>query len=282
VATWNEVGRFFDQPGGTMSRISCLAISFAVAFTSLVGNVGAQQNTSSDSEAAAVANQAIADLAAWRNKSARKYLQKQKAQFGSTPEFRTAWALLEIQEGADGKQAKVDRGVTNLSKMSKDKAIDAVASFYHGEVLYQQDKRKEANAAWQTAAKRAEALVEKNPADATAQFYLGAALVRTKEYQQARSALQKALNQGFDPAMVNHQIGLSYLFATSWAKAKEAFDQGLEIDPRYAPMYFWRAMAWEKLDRKDNLLIDLDQYVKLAPNGPMAGKAKSILKSAGR
>jgi tetratricopeptide (TPR) repeat protein len=262
-----------------MSRISRLAISFAVAFTSLAGIADAQQKSA---KAQAVADRAIADLAAWKNQSARKYLQSQKGQFGSTPEFRAAWALLEIQEGADGKQAKVDRGMTNLSKMSKNKAIGAVASYYHGEVLYQQDKRKEANAAWQSAAKRAEALVEKNPADATAQFYLGAAWVRTKEYQQARSALQKALNQGFDPAMVNHQIGLSYLFAKSWAKAKEAFDQGLEVDPRYAPMYFWRAMAWEKLDRKDNLLLDLDQYVKLAPNGPYAGKAKSILKSAGR
>ena len=47
-------------------------------------------------------------------------------------------------------------------------------------------------------------------------------------------------------------------------------------------MYYWRAMALEKLGKKDRMLLDLDQYVKLAPNGPYAGKAKSILKSAGR
>jgi len=254
-------------------------MSFTIAITLLAGKVAAQE---SSDQAQAVANRAIADLAAWKNQSARKYLQSQKGQFGSTPEFQTAWALLEIQEGAGGKQAKVDRGMTDLSTMSKNKAIDAVASYYYGEVLYQQDKRKEANAVWQAAAKSAAALVEKSPDDATAQFYLGAALVRTKDYQGARSALQKAKERGFDPAMVDHQIGLSYLYDQSWAKAKEAFDQGLETDPRYAPMYFWRAMAWEKLDRKDNLLLDLDQYVKLAPEGPMAGKAKSILKSAGR
>jgi tetratricopeptide (TPR) repeat protein len=189
---------------------------------------------------------------------------------------------LEIQEGADGNQAKVNRGVTNLSKMSKNRRVDAMASYFHGEILYQQNKRKEANAAWQTAAEKAGTLVEQDPSDATAQFYLGSALVRTKKYQQARNALKKAAQGGFDPAMVNHQIGLSYLFATSWAKAREVFDQGLEIDPRYAPMYFWRAMAWEKLGRKDNMLLDLDQYLKLAPNGPMAGKAKTVLKSAGR
>jgi hypothetical protein len=41
-------------------------------------------------------------------------------------------------------------------------------------------------------------------------------------------------------------------------------------------------MAASKLDRKDKMLLDLDLYVKLAPDGPYAGKAKSVLKSAGR
>jgi len=262
-----------------MSRIACIAIGFAVAFSSFAGIAGAQE---SDDGAQAVANRAIADLAAWNTKKARKYLQSQKSEFGSTPEFQTAWALLEIQEGAAGKKAMVQSGTNDLSKMSKNKAVDAMAAYHYGEILYEQDKRSEASAAWQAAAKSAAALAEKNPDDATAQFYLGAALVRTKDFKGARNALQRAQKQGFDPAMVNHQIGLSFLFAESWSEAKNAFDIGLTEDPRYAPMYFWRAMAWDKLDRKDNMLLDLDQYVKLAPDGPMAGKAKSILKSAGR
>jgi tetratricopeptide (TPR) repeat protein len=261
-----------------MRRITCLVVSFTIALTA-VGIVAAQQG---NDEAQAVADRAIADLAAWRNQSAHKYLQSQKAKFGSTPEFQTAWALLEIQEGASGKKAMVQSGSTNLSKMSKNKAVNAMAAYHYGEVLYFQDKRKEANSAWQTAASRAGALVRQDPYDATAQFYLGAASVRTKKYSQARNALLIAVRAGFDEAMVNHQIGLSYLFAESWSEAKDAFALGLTVNPRYAPMYYWRAMAWEKLGRKDNMLLDLDQYVKLAPNGPMAGKAKSILKSAGR
>jgi len=264
-----------------MSRISCLAISFAVALTTIAGSVAAQSE-SSNKKAQAVADRAIADLAAWENQSARKYLQGQKAKFGSTPQFQTAWALLEIQEGAGGKKALVDRGTTNLSKMSKNKSVDAVAAYHYGEILYSQNKRQEANTAWQAAAKSAGALAKSNPNNATAQFYLGAASVRTKKFGPARNALVMAVRGGFDPAMVNHQIGLSYLFAESWQEAKAAFDLGLTVNPRYAPMYFWRAMAWEKLGRKDEMLLDLDQYVKLAPNGPLAGKAKSLLKSAGR
>jgi hypothetical protein len=265
-----------------MSRFSCLAISFALALTAFAGNVAAQQNASPNKKAQAVADRAIADLAAWENQRARKYLQSQKGEFGSTPQFQTAWALLEVQEGADGKKAMVNRGVAGLSKMSKNKSVDAVAAYYYGEVLYAQNKRQEAISAWQIAAKRAGALAKSNPNDATAQFYLGAASVRAKKYGPARNALLLAVRGGFDPAMVNHQIGLSFIFAESWSEARAAFDLGLTVNPRYAPMYFWRAMAWEKLGRKDNMLIDLDQYVKLAPNGPMAGKAKTLLKSAGR
>jgi tetratricopeptide (TPR) repeat protein len=265
-----------------MSRISCLAVSLAVALTTVVGNATEQQNETSNEKAQAVANRAIADLAAWENKKAREYLQSQKAKFGSTPQFKTAWALLEIQEGAGGKKNLVKRGTTNLSKMSRNKSVDAIAAYHYGEILYSQNKRKEANSAWKAAAKSAEAAVKADPTDATAQFYLGAALVRAKKYEEARTALGVAISSGFDEAMVNHQIGLSYLFAEKWKASKDAFDLGLSANPRYAPIYFWRAMAWEKLGRKDQMLLDLDQYVKLAPDGPFAGKAKSILKSAGR
>jgi tetratricopeptide (TPR) repeat protein len=250
-----------------------------VALTSMTGMVDAQQQRA---KAQAVANRALADLAAWKNQSARNYLENQKAKFGSTPEFQTAWALLEIQEGAADKNALVESGTASLSKMSKNKVVDAMASYYYGEILYQQDKRKEANSAWQVAAASASELVKNDPTDATAQFYLGAALVRNKRFEEARDALRLAVRGGFDEAMVNHQIGLSYLFAEKWKEAKDAFDLGLSVDPRYAPMYFYRGMAWDKLGRKDNMLIDLDKYVKLAPNGPDAGFAKSVLKSAGR
>jgi tetratricopeptide (TPR) repeat protein len=265
-----------------MKRYSRLVVVVAVAIGLLAGGLSAQQKLAPDTDAQEAMNRAYADLAAWNNKKARSFLQKQKGKYGSTPEFQTAWALLELQEGSDGQKSKAGQGLNDLSKMTKSQSFSAIASYYYGEALYEQNKRKEASAAWQAAANNAAARVKQHPTDATAQFYLGASLVRTKRFEEARSALRLAVRGGFDEPMVNHQIGLSYLFAEKWKDAKDAFDLGLSVDPRYAPMYFWRAMAWEKLGRKDELLLDLDQYVKLAPNGPFAGKAKSILKSAGR
>ena len=257
-------------------------VVIAVAALMIGGGLAAEEKALYDKDAQAVANRAFADLAAWRNDSAKKYLEKNKGEYGGTPAYQAAWALLEIQEGSDGNKAKTTKALNSLSDSSKSGSFSAAALYYKGEVLHQQNDRKGAEAAWQAALNNARSVADKDPTDATAQYYLGAALVRAKKFAEARDALLIAVRAGFDPAMVNYQIGLSYLFGESWDQARAAFDLGLAVDPRFAPMYFWRAMAWDKLGRKDSMLLDLDQYLKLAPNGPEAGKARAVLKSAGR
>jgi len=232
-------------------------------------------------EAEVVANAAIAQLAGWQTKAARKTLDAKKDKYGSDSDFKTAWALLEIQEAAAAGKPAPGSSTATLAQMTKAQKVDAAAQYWEGEYFYQQQKKNEANAAWQAAAKSAGQLVAADPNDATAQFYLGAALVRQKKYDPALKALRLAVRGGFNEAMVNQQIGFIYLFQQKWKEAKDAFDLGLTVDPRFAPMYYWRAMAWEKLGRKDNLLLDLDQFVKLAPKAPEANKARAILKSAG-
>lgn len=257
-------------------------VVIAVAAVMIGGGLAAEEAALYNKEAQAVANRAFADLAAWRNDAAKTYLENNKGQYGGTPAFQAALALLEIQEGSEGNKAKTTKALNSLSDSSKSGSFSAAALYYKGEVLYQQNDRKGAEAAWQAALNNARSVSDKDPTDATAHYYLGAALVRAKKFGEARDALLIAVRGGFDPAMVNYQIGLSYLFGESWEQARAAFDLGLAVDPRFAPMYFWRAMAWDKLGRKDNMLLDLDQYVKLAPNGPDAGKARAVLKSAGR
>ena len=261
----------------------CRFISLSTIAIALVAGVAVSQegDQSEDCSAKAAANRAISELAAWNNKEAKTILKKAKGKYGSTPEYQTAWALLEIQEGTEKDPKKFDRGVKNLEKATKKKTFDAVASFFEGEILYQRDKRDEAKVAWETAAERAAEMVAQDNNDPTAQFYLGAASIRLKKFGEARKALKIALRKDFDAAMVHHQIGLSYLYQKQWAKAKKEFDKGLEVKERYAPMYFWRAMAWDKMGRKDNMLIDLDQYVRLAPNGPDASRARAVIASAG-
>ena len=241
--------------------------------------VSAQQTGNRAEE---VANEAIARLAGWQNQTAREILERNRDVLGSSPEFKTAWALLEIQDGAGKNKNNSNQGEKSLGQLSANGASSGSTAYFHGEALYLKGDKNGANASWQKAANLAGTRVAAKATDATAQFYRGASLVRLKKFDDARTALLIAVRGGFDPAMVNHQIGLSHLYGGQWQPAKDAFDIGLAVNPQFAPMYFWRAMASEKLGRKDNMLIDLDQFVKLAPNSPEAGKARSILKSAGR
>ena len=254
-------------------------LALLIAATPAIAGKGKKDKSSNG--ALVVANTAIAQLAGLQTKAARKTLDSNKEKFGATSEFKTAWALLEAQEAGESGKGYAATGFKEISQMAKASQADPVASYWEGELYYLQGKNKEALAAWQATSARAAQLVEKDPTDATAQFYLGAALVRQKKYDPALKALRLAVRGGFDEAMVNQQIGFIYLYQEKWADAKSAFDVGLSVNPRFAPLYFWRAMAWDKLGRKDNLMIDLDQYIKLAPNGPEAGKARAILKSTG-
>lgn len=254
-------------------------LALLIAVTPAIAGKGKKEKSSN--EARIVANTAIAQLAGLQTKAARKTLESNKEKYGATGEFKTAWALLEAQEAGEAGEGYAATGFQEIAKMAKADKVDPVAAYWEGELYYLQSKNKEALAAWQAASARAAQIVEKNPTDATAQFYLGAASVRQKNYDPALKALRLAVRGGFDEAMVNQQIGFIYLFQEKWADAKSAFDVGLSVNPRFAPLYFWRAMAWDKLGRKDNLMIDLDQYLKLAPKGPEAGKAKAILKSTG-
>jgi tetratricopeptide (TPR) repeat protein len=256
-----------------------VSISTLVIITSATFSVAA--DTQASDEAAVVANAAIAQLAGWENQEARKTLQAKKGKFGNTPEFKTAWALLEAQEAVESGKKSINPSVTTMSQMAKSTANDFMASYWEAELLYLQSKNNEALAAWKTASAQAQKAVKADPNDATAQFYLGAALVRQKKFDPALKALRLAVRGGFDEAMVNYQIGFIYLFQQKWNDARKAFDLGLEVNPRFAPMYFWRGMAWDKLGKKDNYLLDLDRYVKLAPNGPEAAKARAVLKSMG-
>ncbi len=258
-----------------------IGATLAVLVAATPATAGKGKKDKSANDARVVANAAIAQLAGLQTKAARKTLESNKETYGATSEFKTAWALLEAQESGESGKGYAATGFNEISQMAKADKADPVTSYWEAELYYLQGKNKEALAAWQATSARAAQVVDKDPTDATAQYYLGAALVRQKKYDPALKALRLAVRGGFDEAMVNLQIGFLYLYQEKWAEAKSAFDVGLSVNPRFAPLYYWRAMAWDKLGRKDNLMIDLDQYLKLAPKGPEAGKARAILKSTG-
>ncbi len=255
---------------------------FAVALILTAAAPATAQKTQPSTAAADAAAQAIEEIAAWNLKAARRSLKRAERDFGSTPELATAAAILDASEAMDGDSSKLQAALRILENKPKSAGFAAVADYWRGEILYHQGNNSAASAAWRSALDEAEKATSGENQNAAAQFYLGASLVRNKQYGRAREALETAQELGFDRAMVQHQIGLSHLFARQWGPARKAFDAAIEAESSFAPSYYWRAMAWDKLGRTDNMLIDLDQFVKLAPGAPEAGKAKAVLASAGR
>ncbi len=254
-----------------------LRIAMSIWFAALVA-VPPLAAEDTQLKAESVRDRAISKLAAWRPISARAILQKETKYEDSQP-WLTAEAFLMATYGIGQDEKTVDRGLEILTKQTKKSTSDPVSEFYRGEVLRWLKQPDKAKIAWQNAKDRASAQIEENSRDARAQFYLGASLLRLKRPDQARKALKKAKRLGFDKPMVDFQIGLSYMFQENWKAAKNSFDAVHELDPRYAHLYFYRGLVWDKLDRKDQLLSDLNQFIKLAPNSPEAKKARAILAS---
>jgi tetratricopeptide (TPR) repeat protein len=208
---------------------------------------------------------------------------------GKDPDFAVVGGLIDAQRG------EITTALETLGSASDKEPKDPAPVFYRGEVLYWQRRFAEADQAWTAAADLARKAVDRigrnenaateegvDPERARLEFYLGAALNRRKEYASARDHLELAIDRGFSPVLANHQIGLGFLFDKQWRPAKEHFDTVIEDDELFAPAYFYRAMAWDKLGRKDRMLDDLDKFVTLAPDAPEAARARSILAASRR
>lgn len=250
-----------------------LAITIAVLVTA-----PAQAAEDPPAGAEQVRDEAIAKTTAWRPKSAESILKKNANHEESQP-WLTAEALLMATFGIGQDEETVNKALAILDKQAKKNPADPVAEFYRGDVLQWVGESDQAKTAWQNARDRANAQLAKDPKDARAQFYLGASLIRLRIPGEARKALKKAEKLGFDQSMVDFQTGLSYLLEENWKAAVASFDAVFELDPRYAHLYFYRGLAFDKLGQKARFINDLDQFVKLAPNSPEAKTARAILSS---
>jgi len=223
-----------------------------------------------------IADRAISLLVSWKLKAAENLLAANEQELGQTPEYRTALGYLRATAG------KWDQATELLRGAATAKPADPTAQYFLGETMSWRQKPADADAAWKAARSKALALIAAGPVNARTHYCLGAARVRLKEYNLARTALELARAGGFEPALVDYQLGLSYTLEERWQDAIAWFDKVIAKDAKFAHAYFYRGLAYGKLNQKDRLLVDLDLFLKLAPNAPEAGIAKATLAAAQR
>lgn len=180
-------------------------------------------------------------------------------------------------------EKKYDEAASTLKKAASAVPSDPAPWIFLGETYLHAKKSGDADAAFGKALDLAKKAVEADSKNALARFHLGVAQQRQKRYEEAVADFGKArdLDASLAP-LVLYQIGTTRAFQEKWAEAVENLTKAVEADSGIAYAYYYRGLAQDKLGKKDQLVLDLDRFVKLAPDSPEAEKAKAVLKAARR
>lgn len=227
------------------------------------------------SQATRVADEVVAKVAGWKIGAAKEQLDNAKAAVGGTPEYRAAQAYVLAAD------KKYDDALQLLNQATKSATTDPAIEYLRGDVLAAKGKYTDGKPGWDAARARAEAILKNEPKNGRANFWLGASLVKLQRYDDALKALNAAAGAGMPSAMVDYQRGLALVLKKDYQGAVEALDRVQNADERFAHLYFYRALAWNQLGKKDKMLADMDQFLKLAPTAPEADQARAFLKAYG-
>jgi tetratricopeptide (TPR) repeat protein len=179
-------------------------------------------------------------------------------------------------------EKKYDEAVNTLGKAAELRPADPAPQVFLGETYVHAKRYGDAEAAFGRAAKLGRAAAERNAQDAAAWYYLGVAQLRLKQYDDAFASLTRARDTGFDGALVLFQQGATRVLQGKWAEAAELLTRALEENSGIAYAYYYRGLAQDKLGKKDQLVLDMDRFLKLAPQAPEADRAQAVVKAAKR
>lgn len=217
----------------------------------------------------------LQDLAAWRHTEAKELMEANKSTHGKSTGYDVAWAVMLAEE------RKLDKAIQQLTKASRKNPTDPSAPYFLGEIHSWKKEIEPANEAWKLSRDRAKAMLKEDKKNGWASYWQGAALIRLGEYSKAVGQVRKALKNGADRAMSEYQMGLALMYQEKWDPARKAFDRCLEADSGFSHAYYYRGRVWQELGKTEEMLLDMDRFLTLAPDAREANAAKSILRAGG-
>ncbi len=259
-----------------MKTRSIIVTALVMCFpaTAPVWAQGGENQGSGESGQASSHQTVLLDLAAWRHAEVRTTLEEQRATHNKSAGYDVAWALMLAQE------RDLDQAAAKLGKASRGNPSDPSAPYFLGEVRSWQ-KKGNATGAWRQARDRAKAILEEDKKNGWAWYWQGSALIRLGKYSQAEGRLKKALDKGADPAMTEFQLGLALMYQKKWDPARMAFNRCLGMDSGFSHAYYFRGRVWQELGKTEEMLLDMDRFLTLAPDAREANAARSILRAGG-
>jgi len=180
------------------------------------------------------------------------------------------------QEKAYSQAEQKLRRAAELAPESADPWIRLGRTYLH------QERQADARAAFQEAARRAQAQVNGNANDPQAWLMLGVAQRQLGQLPAADQSLQRAhdLDPG-DPVAL-FELGALRVEEQKWQPAVDLLTQALSKSSEIAYAYFYRGQAASKINRKDLLVADFERFIAMAPDAPEAAAAARIVASVRR
>jgi tetratricopeptide (TPR) repeat protein len=83
-----------------------------------------------------------------------------------------------------------------------------------------------------------------------------------------------------DP-FVQYELGLAHMRRNDYAAAAQAFQQTIEISPRFAYAYYYGALAFDRIGRTDLMAARMEIFLRLAPEAPERPEVESIMRTLG-
>ncbi len=176
-------------------------------------------------------------------------------------------------------EKRYDEAAAELQRVADLAPADPAPLVYLGECQLRADSSQAAQNAFRAAEKRAAARLAEDPDDARSLYYKGVAEQRLQRYDEAAATLRRAHELAPRDEKVVYQMGVTHLLKSEYQSAFDQLSRALDMKSTLAYAYYYRALAADKVNRKDLLVNDLDRFLALAPNAPEAAKAQQILRA---
>jgi tetratricopeptide (TPR) repeat protein len=123
---------------------------------------------------------------------------------------------------------------------------------------------------WSGADKEIRRAIELNPGYTDAHRLHAAVLWQTGRLDEAIAEIKLSLE--FDPLSINENanLGAAFFLARQYDRAIEQEAKTLELDPNFAPAYYFRGLAYSKKSMYEQGMVEFDRLVAIAPANPGA------------
>ncbi len=215
-------------------------------------------------------------LLAYRTADARTAIDAVKEK--ATTDTAIALALGRVLD----QEKKYPEAVTQLQTATTLAAADPAAQVFLGETYLRQKNAAAATAAFTKAADLGAKAIVAKPDDARALYFLGVAQQRLRQFDKATASLLRARELDPTNPLVSYQLGATAAFQQRWQDSVTELTRAIDADSGIAYAYYYRALAQDKLGRKDQLVLDMERFLALASAAPEAEQAAAIVKAAKR